>query len=88
MFVFGNLEKHSNQMEDIHFTIIFPGISIVFGVCYRAVCFSKEKGCKRVVLDSVSAYSDALKLYEQYGFKHIARYNENNYADVFMEYRF
>jgi len=54
----------------------------------RAVCFSKEKGYKRVVLDSISAYSDALKLYEQYGFRHIERYNKNNYADVFMEYGF
>ncbi|MBR3636216.1 MAG: GNAT family N-acetyltransferase [Lachnospiraceae bacterium] len=53
-----------------------------------AVGFSKDKGYKRIVLDSMEKYTDALRLYEKYGFKHIERYNENMYADVFMEYSF
>ena len=53
-----------------------------------AMTYSKEKGYKRVVLDSMSKYEAALKLYEKYGFKRIDRYNDNQKADVFMEYVF
>ena len=53
-----------------------------------AVLFAREKGYKRIVLDSMSKYTAALKLYEKYGFTHIERYNDNQKADVFMEYRF
>lgn len=51
-----------------------------------AVSYAKESGYKRVVLDSMAIYEDALRLYEGYGFKHIPRYNDNCYADIFMEY--
>lgn len=53
-----------------------------------AVTYSKEKGYKRIVLDSMSKYEAALRLYEKYGFKCISRYNDNQKADVFMEYVF
>lgn len=53
-----------------------------------AMTYSKEKGYKRVVLDSMSKYDAALRLYEKYGFKRIDRYNDNQKADVFMEYCF
>ncbi|MBE6333051.1 MAG: GNAT family N-acetyltransferase [Bacteroidales bacterium] len=49
---------------------------------------AKERGYKRIVLDSMSRYEAALRLYEKYGFKCIERYNDNMMADVFMEYFF
>ncbi|MBR4579967.1 MAG: GNAT family N-acetyltransferase [Lachnospiraceae bacterium] len=82
------IDDSTAELKALYLLSGFRGKGYGYKLLDRAVCFSKEKGYKRVVLDSVSAYSDALKLYEQYGFKHIARYNENNYADVFMEYRF
>ena len=42
-------------------------------------------GYKYVVLDSMSKYTAALKLYEKTGFKYISRFNDNIYADVFMK---
>ena len=53
-----------------------------------AVDYSRKKGYKRIVLDSMSKYGAALRLYEKYGFKRIERYNDNVKADVFIEYRF
>ena len=53
-----------------------------------AMKYAKERGYKRVVLDSMSRYEAALRLYEKYGFKRIERYNDNVKADVFMEYVF
>ena len=50
-----------------------------------ALSFAKEAGYKYVVLDSMSKYTAALKLYEKTGFKYISRFNDNIYADVFMK---
>ena len=45
---------------------------------------AKMHGFKSIVLDSMLQYKDALRLYEKAGFKHTGRYNDNEYADVFM----
>lgn len=59
-----------------------------FKLLDTAIKFAKGRRYQRVVLDSMSQYSDAIRLYEGYGFKRIERYNDNQYADVFMEYKF
>ena len=51
-----------------------------------AVAYARSAGFKRVVLDSMSKYKDARRLYDRYGFCETERYNDNQYADVFMEY--
>ena len=50
----------------------------------KAVDEAKRLGYKSIVLDSMSQYKDALRLYEKTGFKITERYNDNVYADVFM----
>ena len=59
-----------------------------FRLLDEAVQFAKGQEYQRIVLDSMSRYVEAIRLYERYGFKSIKRYNDNNYADVFMEYCF
>lgn len=49
-----------------------------------AIDFAKDSGFKSIVLDSMSQYKEALKLYERFDFKPCKRYNDNQYADVFM----
>ncbi|MBQ9870992.1 MAG: GNAT family N-acetyltransferase [Eubacterium sp.] len=60
-----------------------------YGWGYRmldeAVSFARGKGYYRIVLDSMSQYKAASRLYKRYGFTDTNRYNENIYADVFME---
>ncbi len=46
---------------------------------------AKTRGFKRIVLDSMLKYEDALKLYEKFGFEKIDRYNDNAMAEVFMK---
>ena len=46
---------------------------------------AKWLGYKSIVLDSMSQYKDALRLYERTGFQNTERYNDNFYADVFMK---
>ncbi len=47
--------------------------------------YAGKRGYKSIVLDSISSYHDALRLYEKTGFVPIDRYNDNSYADVFMK---
>lgn len=46
---------------------------------------AKSRGFKKIVLDSMLKYEDALKLYEKFGFEKIDRYNDNAKAEVFMK---
>ena len=50
----------------------------------KAVEEAKRLGYECIVLDSMSKYEDALRLYERAGFRRIERYNDNIHADVFM----
>ena len=54
----------------------------------KAVDEARCLGYKCIVLDSMSSYKDALRLYEKTGFKMTERYNDNVYADVFMRLDF
>ena len=50
-----------------------------------AISKAKELGYKSIVLDSVSKYKAAQRLYEKAGFVNTDRYNDNQYADIFMK---
>ena len=80
------IDDSTAELKALYLLSGLRGKGYGFKLLDKAVCFSKERGYKRVVLDSVSAYSDALKLYEQYGFKYTERYNDNAFADIFMEF--
>lgn len=49
-----------------------------------AVNFAREMGFGKMVLDTVSTYENAMRLYEKLGFVPTERYNDNQKADVFM----
>lgn len=62
----------------------YHGMGLGRRLAERAVDFAKYSGFERIVLDTVSTYKKALKLYEKLGFQRIERYNDNERADVFM----
>lgn len=49
-----------------------------------ALSFARDTGFEKMVLDTVSTYERAIRLYEKLGFRLTERYNDNNIADVFM----
>lgn len=57
------------------------GLKLINSVIDKA----KEKGYKLILLDSMSKYKEAVKLYEKVCFIKTERYNDNQYADVFMK---
>ena len=50
-----------------------------------AIGYARKQGYHRVVLDSMKSYTAARHLYDRFGFKEIDAYNDNNFAEVFME---
>ena len=50
-----------------------------------AITYAREQGYRRVVLDSMKSYTSARRLYDRSGFKEIGSYNNNTFAEVFME---
>ena len=81
------IDDFTSELKALYLSKELRGKGYGYRLLDIAVNYSKEKGYQRIVLDSMSAYGDALRLYEKYGFKHIPRYNENQYADVFMEFK-
>lgn len=61
------------------------GQGLGFKLINSVIDKAKEKGYKLILLDSMSKYKEALKLYEKVGFIKTERYNDNQYADVFMK---
>ena len=61
------------------------GLGYGYKLLDAAVVFARDAGYKKVVLDSMTQYVDARRLYDRYGFVETGRYNDNSYADVFME---
>jgi len=46
---------------------------------------AREMGCERIYLDTTTWSTRAVRLYKSYGFTPTERYNDNDFADLFME---
>ena len=72
------------ELKALYLDKDFRGQGIGRKLMDKAVLAAKELGYKSIVLDSMSKYKDARRLYERAGFKDTERYNDNLHADVFM----
>ncbi len=50
-----------------------------------AISHAATSGCKRIRLDTSSLSQAALHLFKKFGFYEIDRYNDDPYAEIFME---
>lgn len=82
------IDERTAELKALYLLSEFRGKGFGFLLLDKAVKFAKEESYQRIVLDSMSQYAEAIRLYERYGFRITERYNDNPYADVFMEYRF
>ena len=81
------VDESAAELKALYLLREYRGKGFGFQLLDKAVKYAKEQGYQRIVLDSMSQYADALRLYEKYGFEMTDRYNDNPYADVFMEYK-
>ncbi|MBO4311002.1 MAG: GNAT family N-acetyltransferase [Lachnospiraceae bacterium] len=73
------------ELKALYIDKSLRGLGWGYKLLDEAVSFARENDFSRVVLDSMSQYTDASRLYKRYGFTDIDRYNDNIYADVFMQ---
>ncbi len=78
------LDTYTSELKALYLLRELRGQGLGKLLLDNAIKYAGELGFTSIVLDSMSKYTDALKLYEKAGFKYIDRYNDNQYADVFM----
>ena len=78
------LDDHTAELKALYLSKELRGRGYGKKLLDEAVGSAMKLGFKSIVLDSMSKYKEALRLYEKAGFKYIERYNDNQYADVFM----
>ncbi|MCR4689563.1 MAG: GNAT family N-acetyltransferase [Saccharofermentans sp.] len=79
------LDEKTAELKALYIDSSLRGRGWGYKLLDEAVSFARAQGFLRIVLDSVSKYEDAARLYRRYGFTETDRYNDNTYADVFME---
>lgn len=79
------IDEYTVELKAMYLDRNYRGKGLGRRLMDKAVDEAKRLGYKSMVLDSMSQYKAALKLYEKSGFKNTERYNNNIYADVFMK---
>ncbi len=78
------IDDSSVELKALYLDSKYRGKGLGSRLMDKAIDEAKARGFKSIVLDSMSKYKDALRLYEKYGFRNTERFNDNEYADVFM----
>ncbi len=79
------LNTDTAELKALYLSKDLRGQGLGFQLINCAIDKAIEKGYKSIVLDSMSQYKEARKLYKKVGFINTERYNDNPYADVFMK---
>ena len=79
------LDESTVELKTMYLQREYRGRGLGYGMLSAALDKARKAGYRRMVLDSISSYHAALRLYERNGFRSTERYNNNVYADVFME---
>ena len=79
------IDEYTVELKALYLDSGYRGKGLGSRLMRKVIDDAKERGYKSIVLDSMSQYKDALRLYEKCGFKDTERYNDNVYADVFMK---
>ena len=79
------IDEYTVELKSLYLDKSYRGQHLGSRLVKAVVDEAGKLGYKSIVLDSMSKYKDALRLYEKYGFKHTERFNDNIYADVLMK---
>lgn len=78
------IDEYTVELKALYLDSAYRGQGLGTRLMNKAIEEAESCGYKSMVLDSMSQYTDALRLYKKAGFKDTERYNDNIYADVFM----
>ena len=79
------LDDSTAELKALYLDRRFRGQGLGRHLMEAVISEARMRGFRTIVLDSMSQYKDARKLYEKCGFADCERYNDNSYADVFMK---
>lgn len=79
------IDDYTVELKALYLDKSYRGQHLGSRLINVAIDEARKLGCKSIVLDSMSKYKEALRLYEKCGFKNTERFNDNIYADVFMK---
>jgi putative acetyltransferase len=79
------LKDNIAELKRLYILPTFQGNGYGKLLMNTAVEFAKDRACKAIRLDCQRNKIAALNLYKVFGFVEIDRYNQNEFAEVFME---
>lgn len=79
------IDEYTVELKSLYLDKSYRGQHLGSRLINVAIDEARKLGYKSIVLDSMSKYKEALRLYEKCGFKNTERFNDNIYADVFMK---
>ena len=79
------IDDYTVELKALYLDKAYRGQHLGSRLVKVAIDEARKLGFKSIVLDSMSKYKEALRLYEKCGFKNTERFNDNIYADVFMK---
>ena len=79
------IDAYTVELKALYLDKAYRGQHLGSRLINAAIDEAKALGFKSMVLDSMSKYKEALRLYEKCGFRNTERFNDNVYADVFMK---
>ena len=82
------MDEATLELKALYVDAAYRGQGWGYKLLDQAMTYAEQAGFERVLLDSMSQYESAANLYRDYGFIDTDRFNDNPYADIFMEYRF
>ena len=78
------LDDNRCELKSLYLLERYHGTGWGRRLLIQALSYAKEKGYKEMYLDSLSTSKKALSLYRKVGFVQTERYNQNEFADIFM----
>lgn len=79
------IDDYTVELKALYLDSSYRGKGLGSRLIKKVIDEAKNRGFKSIVLDSMSQYKEALRLYGKFGFRDTERYNDNVYADVFMK---
>ena len=81
------LDPATGEIKRVWVSPSARGMGVAAKLMDRLEALAAEIGCQRVVLDTNRTLSEAKAMYGRRGYREIARYNDNPYADHWFERR-
>ncbi|MBR6078884.1 MAG: GNAT family N-acetyltransferase [Treponema sp.] len=79
------IDSITMELKALYLVKDFRGRGLGHKLLKTAITEARNLGYKNLILDSMSKYKDAIRLYEKFGFKYTDCFKENTYADIFMQ---